>query len=152
MTPRKHALRIERTFDAPREAVFRAWTEREQLLRWSHFNDDWKIVDVETDLHVGGSYRISWRAPDGAMWYELGEYREITPPERLVKMCRFDFPDLDEAETLLTIEFHERGAQTLVILVQEGYRHVQTRDNHQSGWPGFMNQLDAELAASASRA
>jgi uncharacterized protein YndB with AHSA1/START domain len=85
------------------------------------------------------------------MWYELGEYREITPPKRLVKTCRFDFPDLDEDETLLTIEFHERGAKTLVIIVQEGYRHAQTRDNHQQGWPAFLDQLDAELALASGR-
>ncbi len=152
MTSAKHALRVERLFDAPREAVFRAWTERDQLLRWYHFNDDWKIADIEIDCRVGGAYRVSWRAPDGQMWYELGEYREIVPPARLVKTCRFEFPGLDENETLLTIEFHERGAATLVVIMQEGYRHADTRDNHQNGWPGFLDQLERLLESTMAGA
>jgi uncharacterized protein YndB with AHSA1/START domain len=146
MTSEKFALRVERLLDAPREKVFRAWTDRGQLLQWYHFNDDWQIVDIEADVRVGGSYKVSWRAPDGAMWYELGEYRAIDPPRRLVKTCRFDFPGFDENETLLTVEFLERGAQTLVVVVQEGYRHAEHRDNHQRGWPGFLDQLAGLLA------
>ena len=151
MTPAKHALRIEREFDAPRESVFRAWTERDQLRRWYHFNDDWQIAEVEVDVRVGGKYRISWKAPDGQMWYELGEYREIAPPERLVKTCRFEFPGLDEDETLLTIEFFERGSRTLVVITQEGYRHAETRDNHQQGWPSFLDQLARQLESASGR-
>jgi uncharacterized protein YndB with AHSA1/START domain len=150
MTTEKLALRVERLFDAPRGDVFRAWTERDQLLKWYHFNDDWKIVDIEADVRVGGSYKVSWRAPDGGMWYELGEYREIDPPCRLVKTCRFDFPGFDENETLLTVEFIERGRQTLVVVVQEGYRHAENRDNHQNGWPGFLDQLAGHLGTKTS--
>jgi uncharacterized protein YndB with AHSA1/START domain len=147
MTSAPHALRVERLFDAPREAAFRAWTERDALLSWYHFNDDWKIADIEADVRVGGSYRVSWQAPDGRMWYEFGQYREIDPPHRLVKTCNFDFPGFDENETLLTVEFHQRGAGTLVVLVQEGYQSAENRDNHQNGWPGFFDQLAAHLAA-----
>jgi uncharacterized protein YndB with AHSA1/START domain len=145
MSPKPHALRIERWFDAPRDVVFRAWIEREQLSQWYHFNDDWKIAEVEVDARVGGKFRIGWKAPDGKMWYELGEYREILPPERLVHTCRFEFPDFDEDETLLTVEFREQVGGTLLILVQEGYRHAEHRDNHQQGWPGFLDQLVKHL-------
>ncbi len=60
--------------------------------------------------------------------------------------CRFDFPDFDENETLLTVEFHDRGKQTLLVIVQEGYRDATHRDNHQQGWPGFLDQLEKHLA------
>ena len=81
------------------------------------------------------------------MWYELGEYREITPPARLVHTCRFNFPDFDEDETLITIEFHEQGKdKTRLVLIHEGYRHAEHRDMHQQGWPGFLDQLDKRLA------
>jgi uncharacterized protein YndB with AHSA1/START domain len=145
MTTPRHALRVERLFDAPREKVFRAWTERDQLLCWYHFNDDWQIAEIVADVRVGGKYRVTWKAPDGSRWVEYGEYREIDPPKRLVKTCSFDFPDFDEDETLLTIEFHERGQQTLVVLVHEGYRDAAHRDNHREGWPGYLDQLAAHL-------
>jgi uncharacterized protein YndB with AHSA1/START domain len=147
MNAKTHALRIERMFDAPREAVYRAWTDRQQLAQWFHFNDEWKIELVEVDLRVGGQYRIGWKAPDGRMWYETGEYREIQPPERLVHTCHFDFPDFDEGETLITVEFHDRGGRTLLVLVHEGYRHAEHRDQHEQGWPGFLDQLDKLLAS-----
>src|SRR5262249_40950811 len=100
-----------------------------------------RIELVEVDHRPGGKYRIGWKAPDGRMWYELGEYREIRPPERLVYTCRFDFPDFEEDETLVTVEFQDRGQRTNVILVQEGYRSAEHRDQHQQGWPGFLDQL-----------
>ena len=149
MTASQFALRVERLLDHPREAVFRAWTEKAQLEKWFHFSDEWAISVVDIDLRVGGSYRIGWKAPDGRMWYELGEYREILPPERLVQTCRFDFPGVAPEETLLTIEFHERGRQTLVVVKQEGYRNAATRDNHQQGWPGFLDQLAKRLGSAA---
>lgn len=148
MTSAGHALRVERLLDAPRERVFRAWTEPEQLRRWFHFNDEWQIVELQADVRAGGQYRVDWRAPDGRIWSELGEYREVVPPEKLVHTCRFEFPDFDEAETLVTVEFLERGQQTLLIITQQGYRHAVHRDNHQQGWPGFVDQLEGLLASS----
>lgn len=145
MNQKSHSLRIERLFDAPREVVFAAWSEPEQLRQWYHFNDEWKIAEVKVDFRVGGQYRIGWKAPDGGMWYELGEFREIRPPERLVHTCRFDFPDFDEDETLVTIEFQDEDGRTKVTLVQEGYRHAEHRDNHQQGWSGFFDQLVQHL-------
>ena len=145
MSPKPHALRIERWFDAPRDVVYRAWTDRNELGQWYHFNDDWKIVEVEADVRVGGKFLVGWRAPDGQLWYERGEYQEVTPLERLVHTCRFDFPDFDEDETLLTVEFREQDGGTLLILVQEGYKHAEHRDGHQQGWPGFLDQLVRHL-------
>jgi uncharacterized protein YndB with AHSA1/START domain len=131
--------------DAPRERVFAAWTDPEQLAKWFHFNDEWRIAAAESDPRVGGRYKVSWHAPDGQLWHELGEYLEVTPPAKLVMTCRFDFPGFDEDETLLTVEFQERGHQTLLVVVQEGYREAEHRNNHQQGWPGFIDQLARHL-------
>jgi uncharacterized protein YndB with AHSA1/START domain len=136
-----HALRVERLLDARRDRVFDAWLDPELLSQWFHFNEEWQIVKVESDARVGGAYRVSWKAPDGQLWHEFGEYREIRRPEKLVMTCCFDFPDLDEAETMLTVELLDRGPQTLLVIVHEGYRHASTRDNHEQGWPGFLDQL-----------
>ena len=95
---------------------------------------------------VGGRYQVSWEAPDGQLWHESGQYLEMTRPEKLVMTCRFDFPGLEEDETILTVEFLGRGNQTLLIIVQAGYRHAANRDNHQQGWPGFLDQLATYLA------
>src|SRR5262245_58594775 len=101
MTSDQFSLRVERLFDFPRDVVFSAWVEPGQMQQWFHFSDEWEIADLEIDPRAGGTYRVGWRTPDGQMWYERGEYLEVTPPERLVHTCRFDFPGNPAEETLL---------------------------------------------------
>ena len=56
-------LRIERTFQAPAEAVFDAWTSEEVLRRWWHAEHDWETTEAEVDLRVGGVVRVVMRDP-----------------------------------------------------------------------------------------
>lgn len=78
-----NALVIERVFDAPREMVWRAWTEPEQLKRW--FGPRVFTVPVlEMDFRVGGRLHFAMRAPDGRDFWSLGIFEEIVPMERLV--------------------------------------------------------------------
>src|SRR5437762_801308 len=77
------ALVITRTFDAPRELVWRAWTEPERLMRWWGPKDFTAPIS-KIDLRVGGKYLNCMRGPDGKDYYTTGEYVEIVPLERLV--------------------------------------------------------------------
>src|SRR5574341_357191 len=76
-------LVITRIFDAPRELVWKAWTESEHLMRWwgpKHFTAPvWRL-----DLRVGGSYLYCMRSPEGQDYCGTGIFQEIVPPERLV--------------------------------------------------------------------
>ena len=140
-----HALRIERTFAAPREALFRAWTTPELLKRWLHPGSDWTTPVADVDLRVGGSYRWGIRGPDGGTFYEVGEFLEITPPERLVYTCRFEDNDVDfdmpKEETIVRVTFEVVSDGTRMILIQEGYVNVTDRDGQQNGWPRFLDNL-----------
>src|SRR5579862_776151 len=74
---------ISRVFDAPRELVWKAWTDPKQMAKW------WgpkvmKTPVCEMDVRLGGAYRIVMRAPDGIDYPVKGIFREIKPPERLV--------------------------------------------------------------------
>ncbi|MGH7820780.1 MAG: SRPBCC family protein, partial [Candidatus Binatia bacterium] len=60
-------LRIQRVFDAPREKVFRAFTDPEELKLWFGPNDDITVPVVEVDLRAGGRYRIDLKTPDGSV-------------------------------------------------------------------------------------
>ena len=62
MTDNK-TLRLERTFQAPAEAVFEAWTSEEVLRRWWHAGHDWETTEAEVDLRVGGAVRVVMRDP-----------------------------------------------------------------------------------------
>lgn len=108
MATQQHAtvtLRLTRTFAAPRERVFRAWTTPQQLKRWSAPADFTNSV-VEVDLRVGGRYKIGMQAPDGTAYTAVGAYQVVDPPKKLVYPWRWESEGAEE--TLVTVEFHDR--------------------------------------------
>ena len=106
-------LVIRRTFNAPRELVFRAWTEPQLLAQWS-CPRGYSFTEQSGDLRVGGGFSATMRSPEGTEHRLRGVYREIVPPERLV----FTHLWVDERgnpgpETLVTVtlaEHHGRGS------------------------------------------
>ncbi len=112
MAARKIEAVFERTIDASREAVFRAWTDPAQLKRWWGPKMFTNPV-CEVDLRPGGAILIHMRGPDGTVYPMKGEFKEIAAPERLV----FTSSALDEKgepifETLDTVTFAEKGGRT----------------------------------------
>jgi uncharacterized protein YndB with AHSA1/START domain len=145
-------LRLERTFNAPRQAVFEAWTNPEVLRRWWASQPGWQAADAEVDLRVGGRYRLSMHDPDSRATHTVvGEYREVSPPERLVYTWSWegDPPEMDgSAHTLVTVEFVESGDLTIVLLAHEGFATDHARDQHSSGWNGCLDNLDRRVFGS----
>ena len=74
-------VRIERTFDAPAEDVFDAWTSEEVISRWFKPRQGWQEADAEVDLRVGGTVRVVMRTPDGEPVRAGGEYTLIERPQ-----------------------------------------------------------------------
>jgi uncharacterized protein YndB with AHSA1/START domain len=102
---------MTRTFDAPREMVFAAYTQPELLKRWLGARDGWTFAVCEVDLRVGGAYRWVWRGPDGSEMGMGGVYREIVPNERIVCTEKFDqawYP----GEAVGTVELTEKAGKT----------------------------------------
>lgn len=145
MSDPTHRLRVERHFDAPREIVFRAWTEPEHVKQWLHPSPEWSTPLAEIDLRVGGAYRFGIHSPEHGTFYEVGEYVEISPPARLVYTCHYEAEGCDfempTEEMVVTIAFEESGAGTRVVLEQAGYLRVEDRDAQQNGWPSFLDTL-----------
>jgi len=99
---------------------------------------------------VVGAYRIGLTPPGGVTFYEIGSFREVSLPDRLVYTLRFEGVHLHEQtgeametyETVITATFHETPAGgTRVIVAHEGYRTSEDRDRHRNGWPRFLDQL-----------
>jgi uncharacterized protein YndB with AHSA1/START domain len=139
------ALRAERTFDAPREAVFAAWTNPEVLRRWWASEPGWQSPSAEVDLRVGGRYRLSMGDPhSGAVHTVAGEYTEVRPPEHLAYTWAWegDPPEMEgSAGTLVTVEFAENDGRTTVTVVHTGFATEQARDLHTGGWGGCLDSL-----------
>jgi uncharacterized protein YndB with AHSA1/START domain len=134
-------LVIRRTLAAPRARVYAAWTEPEQMRKWAGPGEI-TVPELESDLRVGGAYRMVMQKPDGERLTVRGVYREVRPPERLSYTFRWeeDSPE-EEIDTLLTVEFHDLGEKTELVLTQEQFRNEESRDNHELGWKASFDNL-----------
>ncbi|MGB2711660.1 MAG: SRPBCC domain-containing protein [Conexibacter sp.] len=137
-------VRVERTYDAPAEAVFDAWTNPEVLRRWWKANPGWTIPSVELDLRVGGAYRLSMEDPEsGATHTVFGEYREVQRPERLVYSWTWEGTGPYAGhESLVTVSFREAGARTTVVIEHAALLDDTSRAAHATGWSGVLDSLD----------
>ena len=135
-----NTLRVARTFTVPREKVFHAWTDPEELKRW--FGPvGYATLNAEVDLRVGGKYRLGMRKlPDGEIFYLSGVYREVRHPEKLVYTWFWENePEL--GETLVTVEFRARGHSTEVVVTHDLFPNQTMRDDHDMGWNSCLDRL-----------
>lgn len=142
-------LVVTRTFNAPADIVFKAWTTPELFQRWwipSSFGIT--VVSCEMDIRTGGSYRLMLKhpaAPEPMAFF--GRYIEVTPPSRMV----WTNEENGEAGAVTTVTFEQRGATTLVVLT-DLYPSKQALDEAVAsqatgGFPEQFEQLDEILAA-----
>jgi uncharacterized protein YndB with AHSA1/START domain len=124
-TPSDQEIRMTRLFDAPRRLVFEAMTKPEHVKRWwGCLGDGYSVPVCEIDLRPGGAWRFVNRHPKGEAAFH-GEYREITPPSRLVFTEIFEeFPD---AVSVVTAEFTEEGGKTRLTATVR-YPSLEVRD------------------------
>jgi uncharacterized protein YndB with AHSA1/START domain len=143
-------LVITRVFDAPRELVFAAWIDYEQLAIWSG-PTGFTIPSVEGDLRPGGEWRMCMSSEEhGTLWCH-GVWREITPPERLVFTTAWENPDgAPEHEMLVTVTFADQGGTTEMTFHQAAFIHEQSRDSHNDGWSECFDKLAVLLAGESS--
>jgi uncharacterized protein YndB with AHSA1/START domain len=126
-TPTDREVVVTRSFEAPRERVFDAWTRPELLSRWLLGPPGWTMPVCEIDLRVGGAFRIVWRGPGGIEMGMGGVYREIAPPMRLVHTELFDV-DWTGGETLVTTVLAERDGGGTSVTVTVLYASREARD------------------------
>jgi uncharacterized protein YndB with AHSA1/START domain len=138
-------LRLERTFDAPADRVFAAWTSEEVLRRWWQVERGWETTAAEVDLRVGGAVRVVMYNPDKDEEYGGGgAYTEIDPPRRLVFTWLWDG---DTRRTLIEIDFTEADGATTVRFVHSGLWDEEAVRDHEDGWTKLLVRLGEDLAA-----
>jgi uncharacterized protein YndB with AHSA1/START domain len=142
-------LRMERTFRAPAQAVFDAWTSEEVMRRWWHAEHDWETTEAEVDLRVGGAVRVVMRNPHEDIEYGGGgRYTEIEPPTRLAFTWVWDG---DTKRQLIELDFEEADGVTTVRFTHSGLWDEESVRSHEDGWGKAFDNLERALAAARSR-
>ena len=140
----ERVLRMTRTFAAPRETVFRAWTDPARLAKW--WGPEGMSVPVcDMDVRPGGAWRTCMRSPEGADNFVRGVYREIVAPEKLVFTWAWEADGVPGHETVVTVEFHERGASTELVLTQQVFETAKSCRLHHEGWSSSFDCLEQHL-------
>jgi len=154
--PGKQEIVITRTFDAPRELVFKAWTDATMIPRWWGPGFLTTTVD-KMEARSGGCWRFVQRAPDGSEYAFHGVYHEVTPPRTLTST--FEFEGMPGHVALETGAFDDIGGKTK-LTVRSVFQSLEDRDGMlQSGMEQGATEtterfaeLLAELAEGASHA
>jgi uncharacterized protein YndB with AHSA1/START domain len=143
-------LHFTRLFDAPRAVVFRAWTDPEQVIHW-YGPKGFTVEHIEMNVRPGGAWRKCMRSPAGVDYWRSGVYLEVVEPERLSFTYVSDDPQgIKGHETLVTIDFLDRGGQTLMIFKQGIFESVATRNSHRGGWGESMDRFAAWVESRAA--
>jgi uncharacterized protein YndB with AHSA1/START domain len=138
-------VRIERTFDAPAEDVFDAWTSEEVIGRWFRPREGWREADAEVDLRVGGKVRVVMRTSDGEPVSAGGEYTLIERPTRLA--FTWTFEDDPSDEQMIELKFTERDGVTTVLFVNSDISGEKRRDSQYEGWSTCFDEMARVLAS-----
>jgi len=156
-----------RVFDAPRERVWKAWTDAAELKHsWGPLG--FKVHTAKVDLRPGGMFLYGMTAPDGQQMWGRFLYREIEAPRKLV--CIVSFSDPQGGVTrhpwspgwplhiMSTVEFEEQGPRKTRVTISwlpheasdaEGKTFDEGRDSMKQGWGGTLDQLAEYLKKGA---
>ena len=141
MSATARLLTLTRVYDAPRELVWKAYTDPQHIVKWM-FAQDWETPFAETDVRPGGAFRIGMRPADHSeegFTFE-GEYREVVEPERIVQ--------LTSDGRLLTTRFEDQDGKTKLTVSVE---MALSEEDERRGYTQILENLAKHLATLTGR-
>src|SRR5881628_3792854 len=160
--PKTSELVIRRTFDAPRERVWKAWTDPESFKRWFGPRG-FTIPSCEIDLRVGGKYLYCMRSPEGTDFWATGVYRQIVPLKKLVTTdsfadedgnvvppTKYGFPEGMPMELTVTVTFEDIKSGTKMTLRHAGLPPGEHSEGASQGWSQSFDKLAEDLEIRAT--
>jgi len=141
-------IRLQRLINVLPHQAFHQWVDADGRRSWYAPDEGSVVVESETDLRVGGSYRVSVVGPTGdPMYTEEGIFELIEPPHRLVYRQIMAVPGRTSIETRVIVTFEEREGKTLLTLLDTGFPTEEQRDEFERGWPDFLDAYERSLAS-----
>lgn len=145
------AVTVIRTINASPERIFAAWTDAHLLSQWFAPAPDF-TTKAESDPRPGGSYRIVMTHPSGKVHIVGGTYREVQPPAHLVFTWAWEqcaSVEQPTEQTIVTIDLRSAGSATELTMTHELLPTAESRQQHEHGWNGCLNQLTRFLDPNA---
>jgi uncharacterized protein YndB with AHSA1/START domain len=136
---------LRRTYDAPRERVFRAWTDVAEMRHWYSPDPGFVVQRAEGDIRTGGRAEFAFGPPGEEPYVETNRYREVISPERLVFEMTLSRGGQVHSKTIVTMEFRDLGGRTEVIVTDVG----PGAEEHRSGWEPTLDSFARRLAGRA---
>ena len=149
-------IQVSRSFDAPIEVLWRAWTEPEHFMKW-YGPKGFTTPTCQIDLRVGGRHLWSMQSPDGRQIYYTGVYKEIVPMERLVftdslsdaegnvlSPSAMGMPEGSPESMDVTVTFEHKGGKTTVTVSHVGFG--EGGDYAAVGWEQAFEKLAEVLS------
>ena len=153
---------VTRIFDAPRELVWKAWTDPKYIMQWWG-PKGFTAPFCEMDFRVGGKFLLSMRTPDGWEGWSGGEYYEIVPYEKIVSSMYFcdskgnkiepeqlgvELEAIDDAHNVILFEDIGNGQTKLTFIGNETMQNA-IESGQLEGWAEQLDKLAAVVAGLA---
>ena len=141
-------LVVTRTFAAPRELVFQAWSTAEHIRRWFS-PETYTVPEAEVDFRPGGVFAVCMRAPDGADTWCRGRFTELVPPDRLAFVVGIPNRETPKFTAHTTVTFEDAEGGTCMTVRQSYELHDEAFrpaiEGAPEGWRTTLDKLENEI-------
>jgi uncharacterized protein YndB with AHSA1/START domain len=139
------SLTYVRRIRASPEKVWNAFVDPREILHWWG-PDEGPTLHAETDVCVGGAFKVAFRTRDGQRFENVGEYLEVDPPRRLVMAWWFSATPQLRSVVTVSIRATDDGAELTV--QHDGFTDDGLPVSHAEGWAGALGKLAARVEQS----
>jgi uncharacterized protein YndB with AHSA1/START domain len=141
-TEEKLSLEIKRLIKAPRDRVYAAWTDPEQLRQWFG-PENVQTRNLIAEARVGGEFRWDLTNSEGEKMTCRGEYRELKPGRKIVFTWQWEDDEVWENHTsVVTVELDDTEGGTELRLTHEKLPNEGSRNGHTGGWNSALDKLE----------
>jgi uncharacterized protein YndB with AHSA1/START domain len=139
------SLTLVRRIDARPSVVFDALTTPEGIARWWG-PDAGPVLAAESDVRIGGRFRVRFRLLDGTEHESTGTYLELVPSKRVVMTWRWSEGGADSGESLVEITLRDIQDGTELTFIHSRLQDEEARRSHEQGWAGALRKLESLFA------
>lgn len=139
------AVKVNHFFSSPREKVFNAWINNDEIKNWFLPADGYSVSFAEVNPRKNTRFRISMKDADGNQHLFGGVLHKFVFPEKLGFTWAKNGGGTQQQKSVVTVEFKEKGGQTEVLLIHENFMKLEIMESYAKKWNYILDQLDKYL-------